>query len=224
MPNNAIAQSEFELILTNYEVAQSNVDMGEAAVQQCEAAKRIAEATLKHTVICSPIDSMIIDRRIDIGQTVVASSFNTPGLFLIAKDLHHMQVWASVKESDIDRIRQGTPVEFAVDAQPDKTLNGNVVYVRPNATRRERRNVHRDCQRQNSENLLPNQTANLQFEIEQHSVLLVPDDALSKPATLASEGCDADGMAANAAADGKAGPQTSFPHGRCAWAAHARKM
>ena len=51
------------------------MDMGEAAVQQCKAAKRIAEATLEHTVICSPIDGMIIDRRIDIGQTVVASSF-----------------------------------------------------------------------------------------------------------------------------------------------------
>ena len=135
VPDKAIAESDFDLIQTNYEVARSNVGVGEAAVQQCKAAITIAEATLERTVIRSPIDGMIIDRRIDIGQTVVVSFFNAPGLFLIAKDLHHMQVWASVKESNIQHIHRGMLVAITVDSQPGETFAGRVAYVRPSANR-----------------------------------------------------------------------------------------
>ena len=128
-----------------------------------------------------------------------------------------MQVWRRSKSRTSTAFARGRRYKYR-RCEPDETFNGNVVYVRPNATRAQSGvtfTVIVDVR--NSENLLPNQTANLQFEIEQHSVLLVPDDALSKPATLASEGCDADGMAANAAADGKAGPQKPpLPHRRCA--------
>jgi HlyD family secretion protein len=226
VPDKAIAQSDFDLIETNYEVAQSNVDVGAAAIQQCEAAKRIAEATLEHTVIRSPIDGMIIDRRIDIGQTVVVSFFNAPGLFLIAKDLHRMQVWASVKESDIHRIHRGTPVRITVDAQPDEAFNGKVACVRPNATRAQSGatfTVIVDVN--NSDDWLPNQTANLQFEVERRSVLLVPDDAFRKPTLFVSEESGVDGMAASNAPAGTADPGIpSAARPLRALAAQARKV
>ena len=76
---------------------------------------------------------MIIDRRVNIGQTVVAS-LNAPSLFLIAKDLRRMQVWASVNEADIGRIRAGMPVRFTVDAYPGETFRGKVTQIRLNAT------------------------------------------------------------------------------------------
>ncbi len=225
VPSKAIAQSEFETIWTNYRVAKFNVDMGKATVRQCRAAQRIAEATLEHTVIRSPIDGMILDRRIDVGQAVIASSVNTPGLFLIARDLHSMQVWASVKESDINRIHLGTPVEITADAQPDATFRGNVACVRLNATRAQNGAAFTVIVNvKNSEDLLPNQTANLRFESEQRSVLLVPDDALRQPATLAGEGCGGDGPAVTTA-EAKANSKTDASSGSLgAWAAHARRI
>ena len=76
---------------------------------------------------------MIIDRRVNIGQTVV-SSLNAPSLFLIAKDLKRMQVWVSVNEADIGKIHPGQPVTFTVDAFPGAGFQGEVGKVRLNAT------------------------------------------------------------------------------------------
>ncbi len=70
-----------------------------------------------------PVKGVIIDRRVTIGETVV-SSFNTPSLFLIAKDLTRMQVWISVNEADIGSIHPGQPVNFTVDAFPNRVFEG----------------------------------------------------------------------------------------------------
>ena len=69
----------------------------------------------------------------NVGQTVV-SSLNAPSLFLIAKDLTRMQVWASVNEADIGNIHSGQSVKFTVDAYPGETFGGTVVQIRLNAT------------------------------------------------------------------------------------------
>jgi len=70
---------------------------------------------------------------VNVGQTVVAS-LNAPSLFLLAKDLTRMQVWASVNEADIGRIHPGMHVHFTVDAYPDETFEGDVAQIRLNAT------------------------------------------------------------------------------------------
>ena len=70
-----------------------------------------AQQNLDYCTIQSPVKGVIIDRRVNIGQTVV-SSLNAPSLFLIAKDLKRLQVWVAVNEADIGNIRPGQPVDF----------------------------------------------------------------------------------------------------------------
>ncbi len=123
---------------------------------------------------------MIIDRRVNVGQTVV-SNMSVSSLFLIAKDLRHMQVWASVNEADIGRIHEKMPVTFTVDAYPNEIFHGTVYQIRMNATMTQ--NVVTYTVVVDTDNsdlrLLPYLTANLSFQVEQHTnVLKVPNGAL----------------------------------------------
>src|SRR5262249_32713127 len=86
--------------------AEKNVAGAEANVQRARQLLERSATTLKYTQIKSPVNGVIIDRRVNIGQTVVAS-LNAPSLFLIATDLKKMQVWASVNEADVGKIRVG---------------------------------------------------------------------------------------------------------------------
>jgi len=88
-----------------------------------------AQVNLGYAEIYSPIDGIIIDRAVEMGQTV-AASFNTPTMFTIAADLTKMQVEADVDEADIGRVREGQPVNFTVDAYPDDIFEGTVVQIR----------------------------------------------------------------------------------------------
>jgi HlyD family secretion protein len=123
---------------------------------------------------------VIIDRRVNIGQTVV-SSLNAPSLFLIAKDLGRMQVWVSVNEADIGSIHAGQPVTFTVDAYSGQVFHGVVNKVRLNAAMTQ--NVVTYTVEVTTENpdgkLLPYLTANAKFEVQHDSdVLVVPNAAL----------------------------------------------
>ncbi|HOM16737.1 MAG TPA: efflux RND transporter periplasmic adaptor subunit, partial [Thermoguttaceae bacterium] len=83
---NAIAETDYDTIVANYKAAKANLEVGKASVRQNEAAVRVAKTNLGYTTIVSPVRGVILDRRVNIGQTVVAS-LNAPSLFLIAKDL-----------------------------------------------------------------------------------------------------------------------------------------
>ena len=97
-----------------------------------EAAQLRAQRNLSYCVIKSPVNGVIIDRRVNTGQTVV-SSLNAPSLFLIAKDMKRMQVWVPVNEADIGHVHEGQAVTFTVDAYPGETFRGEVTKVRLNA-------------------------------------------------------------------------------------------
>ena len=84
---------------------------------------------LLYSQIISPIDGVIIERAIDVGQTV-AASFQTPTLFKIARNLNEMQIEALVSEADIGKIKSGQSVKFQVDAYPGKFFSGSVNLVR----------------------------------------------------------------------------------------------
>ena len=84
-------------------------------------------------MIKSPVDGVIIDRRVSVGQTVV-SSMSAPSLFLIAKDLKKMEVWVSVNEADVGNIKVGQDVLFTVDAFQGRKFQGKVQKIRLNAT------------------------------------------------------------------------------------------
>ena len=139
-----------------------------------------ANRNLGYCVISSPVDGVIIDRRVSIGQTV-AASMNTPSLFLIAKDLKKMQVWVSVNEADIGQIEPGIPVTFTVDTFPDVEFQGVVQKIRLNATMSQ--NVVTYVVEVGTDNsdgkLLPYLTANVKFILKQReNVLSIPNAAL----------------------------------------------
>ena len=202
LATKAIAESDYDTAGPNCKSAKANVAVGKATVRQNKAALRMAKTNLGYTTIKSPVRGVIIDRRVNIGQTVVAS-LNAPSLFLIAKDLRRMQVWASVNEADIGQIRVDMPVRFTVDAHPGQTFHGKVTQIRMNATMTQ--NVVTYTVVVTTDNssgkLLPYLTANVQFEVDKRSgVLLVPNAALRwKP--QASQIAPAANKAAAPAAD-----------------------
>jgi HlyD family secretion protein len=193
-----LARVDFEAAQANFEVAKANVAVAEAALAQAKAATVQAQAgldkaqrNLDFCIIKSPVKGVIIDRRVNIGQTVVAS-LNAPSLFLIAQDLTKMQIWVAVNEADVGRIVPGAPVTFTCDAFPGREFLGSVGKVRLNATMTQ--NVVMFTVEVNTENsdkaLLPYLTANVHFVTRKESdVLLVPNAALrwspSSPALIA---------------------------------------
>jgi HlyD family secretion protein len=124
-----VPESELETAQANYEASVAQLKANEAAVSQAEANLNQAEVDLEHTVIAAPIDGVVINRNVDVGQTV-AASFQAPVLFAIANDLARMQVNAAVDEADIGRVRAGQDVTFRVDAYPERSFPGRVEQVR----------------------------------------------------------------------------------------------
>jgi HlyD family secretion protein len=172
-PSEALAESSYDAYKYAYDSARADVALAEATLSR-------AKQTLDYCTIKSPVIGVIIDRRVNIGQTVV-SSLNAPSLFLIAKDLKRMQVWVSVNETDIGSIHPGQPVSFTVDAFPDEVFRGEVGKVRLNATMTQNVVTYtvEVITDNSSGKLLPYLTANVQFEVVRSSnVLLVPNTAL----------------------------------------------
>jgi HlyD family secretion protein len=186
-PSDALAQSAYDQYKANYEIAKANLAAAEAAVEQAKAALAQAKASLataqinlNYCTIKSPVKGVIVDRRVNIGQTVV-SSMSASSLFLIAKDLNRIQIWVSVNEADIGNIYKDQPVTFTVDALPNQVFQGQVGKIRLNATMTQ--NVVTYTVEINTKNddgkLLPYLTANAQFMIgRRQNVLLIPNAAL----------------------------------------------
>jgi HlyD family secretion protein len=180
VPIVAISESDYDMAVANDKIAKANLAIGKAEVEQRRAACDLAKTDLDYTIIKSPVAGKILERRVNIGQTVVAS-LNAPSLFLIAKDLTRMQVWASVNEADIGRIRQGMKATFTVDTYPREVFIGQVKQVRLNAQMTQNvvtYTVVIDASNRD-ERLLPYLTANVKFEVEtRKDVLLVSNAGL----------------------------------------------
>jgi HlyD family secretion protein len=186
-PSEALAQTSYDSYKAAYEIAKANVAVGEASLEQARSAVTQAEAqlvrvqrNLDYCTIKSPVKGVIIDRRVNIGQTVVAS-LNAPSLFLIAQDLRQMQLWVPVNEADIGHVHEGQPVTFTVDAFPGENFTGKVSRVRLNAQMTQ--NVVTFTVEVTTDNssgrLLPYLTANVLFETARRDdVPLVPNAAL----------------------------------------------
>ena len=109
--------------------AEAVVGLDRATIKQRQAALSGAEVNLGYTAIVSPVDGTVVSRNVNVGQTV-ASSFQTPTLFLIAKDLTRMQVDTNVSESDIGGAAVGARATFTVDAFPGRVFPGRATQVR----------------------------------------------------------------------------------------------
>jgi HlyD family secretion protein len=190
-----MATADYDSYFAANEMARANVSVGEAALAQARASTIQAQATLVKArrnldfcTIKSPVKGVIIDRRVNIGQTVVAS-LNAPSLFLIAKDLTKMQVWVAVNEADVGRISPGAAVTFKCDAFPNSEFKGSVGKVRLNATMTQ--NVVMYTVEVNTENqddvLLPYLTAIVRFVANrQTNAMVVPNAALRwRPSSMA---------------------------------------
>jgi HlyD family secretion protein len=118
----------------------SQLEQGEAALKVAQASEKSAQIalsraqqSLSYTSIYAPIDGVVVERNVNLGQTV-AASLAAPQLFLIANDLTRMQILAQVGESDIDTIESGQKVRFSVQAIPDRSFEGTVQQVRLQST------------------------------------------------------------------------------------------
>ncbi len=124
-----------ELFRQNYvskaevEAAEVDVEQRQADLKQANAQREAARVDLANTTIRAPVNGVVIDRSVDVGQTV-AASLQAPKLFVIANDLSQMQVETRIDEADIGQIRSGLLVRFSVDAFPDVTFQGRVAQVR----------------------------------------------------------------------------------------------
>ncbi len=195
LPIVGISDSDYVLAQANAEGTKADVAAAEATVQQQQANLKLAKTNLDYTTINSPIDGTIIDRRVNIGQTVV-SNLNASSLFLIARDLRRMQVWASVNEADIARLDPGTKVNFRVDAFPNDTFHGTVFQIRLNAIMTQNVVTYTVVITVDNSDLrlLPYLTANVKFQVdERKDALLVSNTALRyrpNPDQIADDGND----------------------------------
>ena len=183
----ALSQSDYDSYQAAYEtaeaalaVATASIGQAEAAVVEAKASVEKAERNLGYCTISAPVDGIVIDRRVNLGQTVV-SSMSVSSLFLVAKDLSHMRIWAAVNEADVGQIHEGQAVSFTVDAFPGRTFRGTVRRVRLNATITSNvvtYVVEIDCANPDG-TLLPYLTANVEFETAKAAgALVVPSRAL----------------------------------------------
>jgi len=160
--------------------AHAQVDHAIEQVRQKEAALNQAEVDLANTFIRSPVDGVVIERAVDIGQTV-AASFQAPKLFVIAQNLRQMQVETDVDEADIGRVQVNQEAIFTVDAFAGREFHGRVLQIRK--APRVVQNVVTYTVLVSADNpdqhLLPGMTANIQIIVDERpNALKVPNAAL----------------------------------------------
>lgn len=181
----SIPDAEIDQVTFSRIAKEAEIDVAEAAVRQAEANLVNSKANLDYTRIVAPVAGIVIDRKIDRGQTV-AAQFQTPELFVIAPDMRErVRIFAAVDEADIGRIRasgeEGRPVRFTVDAYPGEVFAGEIEQVRLNSDTMQ--NVVTYPVVLTAPNpelkLLPGMTADISFEIDsRNDVLRVPNAAL----------------------------------------------
>jgi HlyD family secretion protein len=200
-PSDALSQNDYDMYQADYESAKAAVALSESEIAEAKDGVPLAQAQLDKAnrnldfcTITSPVKGVILDRRVNVGQTLV-SSLNTPSLFLIARDLSKMQIWVSVNEADVGRIIPGAPVTFTCDTFPDQVFDAKVGKIRWNPTMNQNVVLYTvEVDVDNAKGvLIPYLTAKVQFEVEhEKDALIVPNLALRWiPATMEQVSPDA---------------------------------
>lgn len=163
-----------------YQTAQYQLAVAEANVKSASVSLERARRNLSYTEIYAPIDGVVIERNVDVGQTV-AASLQAPQLFLIANDLSQMEILAQVDESDIGAIHDDQDVRFTVQPYQGQTFHGTVKQVRLQSTTTENVVNYTVVVSVPNESgkLLPGMTATVSFITgTADSALVVPNGAL----------------------------------------------
>ncbi len=180
------AEVQLQAATTERSAAQSQVVSQSARSRQVASSVEKARLNIRRTIIRSPISGVVIDKKIEPGQTVQAA-FSAPELFRIARDLHEMQVRADVSEADIGRVAVGQKVSFTVDSYPEQKFAGTVKLVRPAPATAPNPSAQNNVvvfgvliSAPNPKLMLkPGMTATVTIETQElKDVLLVPDEAL----------------------------------------------
>lgn len=210
-----LSDRDLRTLETRVKTTQAQVDSAKAAFARAQRNREYAEIT-------SPIDGLVMQRSVSVGQTV-AASFQTPTLFVIAQDLTRMQILANVDESEIGRVKLGQEATFAVGAFPDKTYPAVVRQVRLQPTVTQNvvtYTVVLEAANPTGE-LLPGMTATVDFIVnEVRNALLVPTSALRvRPPAELRDGANSPTGGAQAAANradspiGREGRRQALPPG-----------
>jgi HlyD family secretion protein len=131
--SGATSEAIFDAARSKFETAKSQLDVIDAQILQREAALRQIEVDLRNTDIRSPVDGVVIQRNVELGQTV-AATYQAPTLFTLADDLHRMEIAANIDETDVGRIRPDQRVIFSVTAYPGREFEGRVRQIRLGST------------------------------------------------------------------------------------------
>ena len=166
--------------LAAYQEAQNSYTQAQMSKKNAQAAYDQARVDLAYAEIYSPIDGIVLDRAVEVGQTV-AASFSTPTLFTLANDLTKMQVEADVDEADIGQVKEGQRVTFTVDAYMDEVFNGTVNQIRMKPTTTSNvvtYTVIIDAPNP-EQKLFPGMTASVTIVTEEQTGLAVPAEAFN---------------------------------------------
>ena len=182
-----IAESTLDTAISSHKTALADLTSAKASLQNAEATVAQRQASLDQakidlgrTEIRSPINGTVIERSVDVGQTV-AASLSAPTLFELAQDLSEIQVEAAVDEADIGSVKSGNRVEFSVDAYPERTFAGSVKQIRlaPDETSNVVTYTVIITAQNQDRALLPGMTANVEvFTGEKPQVVRVDNSAL----------------------------------------------
>lgn len=182
---DALSQASYDQYISAEESSAAALVAAEASLAEARASYASASAqldrekeNLKYVQITSPVDGTVIVRQVNVGQTVV-SNMSASSLFLIARDLRKMQIWASVNEADIAKVRPGQTVRYTVEALPEEVFTGVVNKIRLNATMTS--NVVTYIVEIDIENperkLLPYMSANVDFIVKENKdVQMLPNE------------------------------------------------
>ena len=193
----------------DFNTAKYGLEVAKANLKSAKVTLERARQNLEYTSIFAPIDGVVVERDVDVGQTV-AASLSAPQLFLIANDLKHMQILAAVDESDIGQIKEGQTVRFEVQAYTGQKFPGVVKQVRLQS--KVDQNVVNYTVVVAVDNLaaklLPGMTATVEFLTgSAHDVLVVPNAALRyRPSSEQLVAIRAE-RGSNQSADGASRPQ-----------------
>jgi HlyD family secretion protein len=180
-----ISQADFDKFKFARMTSEAQLRVAQATVAQAKASLDTSLTNLDYTEIRSPVDGIVLNRKIEPGQTV-AAQFQTPELFIVAPDIRkEIRVHASVDEADIglikDAQKKNYPVTFTVDAYPDKLFKGSILEIRLSSTTAQNVVTYPVVVKTSNPDLelLPGMTASLSFQVDQRSdVIKVPSAAL----------------------------------------------
>jgi HlyD family secretion protein len=175
-----IGGADMDAAKSKYDQAVADRASADAQVAQSRASLGVARVDLEHTTISAPIDGTVLQRSVDVGQTV-AAAMTAPVLFTIAQDLSRMEVHAAVDEADVGKLKEGQEATFTVDAYPGETFPGTIFQIRSQPTVTQNVVTYDAVLRVDNKNgkLRPGMTASVRAVSQKHDgVLRVPNSAL----------------------------------------------